>query len=191
MRVATKATQDAVCVASKTLSETVRSNQRQAILAQSSLDASVTQFREGQRPYIGQTAKSTEPPAFFDNPRIAGSGQVTWDWHMTNYGKTPANNVSFTEEIKFAGQPFVPSYGFKKASIGPPQPPNGDIFGTVVSKPISKGEFDRLRTISGGIEIRIRIHYQGAEGIKYESGICLSRLNLGAIAYCAKDNYIK
>ncbi|MGO9009478.1 MAG: hypothetical protein ACLQPN_05185 [Bryobacteraceae bacterium] len=162
-----------------------------ATSAQKALDQSRDLFLKDQRPYVGQTSKSTEGPTFYQNPKTPGYGQIVWNWHMTNYGKSPANSVSFTQEIKLAGRTFLPSYGENGPDIGQPQLPGGDTFDTVISAPMPKDEFDRLLGLPDGISIRIRIHYAGLDGSKYESGLCLSRTNAGSIAYCKQDNYIK
>ncbi len=109
---------------------------------------------------------------------------------MTNYGKTPANNIFFTQEIKLGNEGYVTSYGENGKDIGSPEAPGGDTFDTVVSRPIKKSEFDRLLTMNDGISIRIVIWYSDADGTTYESGICLSRTNAGSITYCKEGNYI-
>jgi hypothetical protein len=63
-----------------------------------------TQFKLDERPYIAQTIKSTSPPNWHQYPIDSTKGQILWDWHMTNYGKSPAQNITFTQEIRLAGQ---------------------------------------------------------------------------------------
>ena len=157
---------------------------------QSAIALTRTQFAKEQRPYVWQTAQTTAPPTFHANPKDPSSGQVTWDWHMTNYGKTPANGVSFTQEIKLGNESYVNSYGETGKDIGNPQAPGGDTFDTVISKPIKKDELDKLLAMNDGISIRIVIWYSDADGSTYESGICLSRTNAGSITYCKEGNYI-
>jgi hypothetical protein len=175
----------------KALSQTLIKMQGQIDVASAAVKQSENQFKLDQRPYIVQTAKTTEAPRFVDLPTMPGSGQILWNWHMMNYGKSPANNISYTEEIKLAGHQFVQCHGETKPSIGPPQMTGDDVFDTVISDPISREEFSRLLGITDGISIRIKIHYTGLDGTNYESGLCLSRTNAGSITYCKNDNYIK
>lgn len=98
-----------------------------ATSAQKALDQSRDLFLKDQRPYVGQTSKSTEGPTFYQNPKTPGYGQIVWNWHMTNYGKSPANSVSFTQEIKLAGRPFLPSYGKRAGHRPAPTPRRGHL----------------------------------------------------------------
>jgi hypothetical protein len=157
---------------------------------QSAIDLTRTQFTKEQRPYVWQTAKTTSSPTFHVNPKDPTTGQVTWDWHMTNYGKTPANGVSFTQEIKLGNESYALSYGENGKDIGNPQAPGGDTFDTVISRPIKKSDLEKLLTMNDGISIRVIIWYSDADGSIYESGICLSRTNAGSITYCKEANYI-
>jgi hypothetical protein len=156
-------------------------------IATESARTNAQQFRLDQRPYIAQTSRSSEPPTFHVNPV---DGQIIWNWHMTNYGKTPANNVKFTQEIKLEGESFVPNYNGVTTDVGPPMAPSGEVFSTVISKPITKAEFDRLMSVTDGITVRIKISYTGVDGTPYETGLCLSRTNFGSLTYCKDDNYI-
>jgi hypothetical protein len=146
------------------------------------------QFRLDQRPYIAQTSRSSEPPTFHVNSDV--DGQILWNWHVTNYGKTPANNVKFTQEIRLGGESFVRSYKEVAASVGSPMAPTGEVFSSVISKPTTKVEFDRLMGITDGISVRIKIAYTGLDGTPYETGFCLSHTNFGSLTYCKDDNYI-
>jgi hypothetical protein len=129
-----------------------------------------TQFKLDERPYIAQTIKSTSPPNWHQYPIDSTKGQILWDWHMTNYGKSPAQNITFTQEIKLAGQSWMPSHGEVAPNIGPPQVQGQDVFATVISDEMLKSELDRLMQITDGVSIRIKIHYTGLDGIPYETG---------------------
>jgi hypothetical protein len=149
-----------------------------------------TQFKLDERPYIAQTIKSTSGPSWYQNPHDNTKGQITWDWHMTNYGKTPAQNITFTQEIKLVGRSWQPSHGEVAPNIGPPQVQGQDVFDTVISDEIPRTEYDRLMQITDGVSIRIKIHYTSLDGTAYDTGLCLSRTNAGSIPYCKTDNYI-
>jgi hypothetical protein len=117
-------------------------------------------------------------------------GQIIWDWHMTNYGRTPANNVTFTQEMKLGDGNFVLCYGEHRRDVGSPQAPGGDEFDSVISAPMKSDDVKKLLTMNDGISIRITIWYSDAGGSSYKSGICLTRTNAGAIGYCKEGNYI-
>ena len=80
MSKATKATQDAVCVASRTLAETVRSNKAQEALSSQSLNATLDNFRQEQRAWIS-----------VKDPQIVPSGILV---RLENTGHTPAIDVA-------------------------------------------------------------------------------------------------
>jgi hypothetical protein len=98
--------------------------------------------REARRPYIWLTNNGLGSPQFILNANKTGLGQVTWDWHYTNYGQSPAYNVTFLTFIKLGNGPFRPSYGQTKPDVGAPLPPNKDDFSTVISAPIEPQEFN-------------------------------------------------
>lgn len=149
------------------------------------------QFRKDQRPYVGQTSKSTEGPKWLERPNDPQMGQILWTWHMTNYGKTPANNISYSQEIKIGDKPFVLSFEEKGRDIGAPLPTGQDALATVVSSPMQKAEFEKLLRMEESVSIRILISYGDSEGRQYNSGLCLKRTNAGSISYCKKGNYIE
>ena len=159
---------------------------------QANLDARA-RFQQDERPYVWTTTTGLGAPQFVPTPDKS-TGQVIWTWHFTNYGKTPAYNVRFRQYISIDGGPFVESYGTPNdGDKGGPLPPTQDIFDTVVSKPgITPAEVSHAIGISGkGVTIKIRVTYTDSALEMYETGICLTRLNTGAIAYCREDNYIK
>ncbi len=84
-------------------------------------------------------------------------GQILWTWHMTNYGKTPANNISYSQEIKIGDKPFVLSFEEKGRDIGAPLPTGQDALATVVSSPMQKAEFEKLLRMEESVSIRILI----------------------------------
>jgi hypothetical protein len=149
-----------------------------------------THFRLDERPYVTQTVRSTAAPEWHQNPYDAAKGQIVWDWHMTNYGKTPAQNVTFTQEIRIDGI-WYPSHGEKEPDVGPPLVQGQDVFDTVVSDVMTKAEFDRLMQTTDGVAARIKIHYTGFDAVTpYDTALCFARTNAGSIPYCKTDNYI-
>ena len=166
-------------------------NRQMVKTADNTLKTAKEQFRRDQRPYLAQTSRSSEPPHFILTPGNPSQGQIIWNWHMSNYGKTPADHVTFTQEISLDGGPFVPSQGEIVPNVGPPMAPTTDVNDSVISKPIQTSEFDRLMKTTDGIIIRIKIGYSDLEGTPYETGLCISHTNYGSLTYCKKDNYVR
>lgn len=83
MTKATRATRDAVCVASRTLSETQRSNAVQASFAKESLDATIDSFKKDQRAWLG----AGDAKFAIDEKQLVAS------FVAKNVGKTPAIKV--------------------------------------------------------------------------------------------------
>jgi hypothetical protein len=165
-------------------------------LANKAIAQAREQFRQDQRPYIWLTNQGLGFPDFIPTPNSPSSGQVIWTWHYTDYGKTPAYNVRFYDYISIGNRAFARSYQAPTGpDIGAPLPPNKDDFATVVSEPgITQQEYARVASIMNTgktISIRVRIEYTDAYGGDYETGICLNRINTGAIGYCREGNYIK
>jgi hypothetical protein len=77
---ATKATQDAVCVASRTLAETVRSNKAQEAANTRSFNATIANFQQDQRAWIS-----------ISDPQFTPTGILI---RLENSGRTPAINVA-------------------------------------------------------------------------------------------------
>ena len=168
-----------------------RASQDATVAAQNALTQSENHFRLDERPYLAQTINGPGGPTWVQNTNDNTEGQIAWNWHITNYGKTPAQDVSFTQEMRLAGQNWKLNFGEKGPDFGPPQLQGQDTFDTVLSDTIPRSEFDKLLQITGGISIRIKIHYRGLDGTSYETGLCLGRMTTGAIIYCKSDNYIQ
>lgn len=123
----------------------------------------------------------------------APSRQITWELHFKNYGKTPASDVRFSEiymKIGVDGQ-WTPSYTTESPEIVThPVAPEEDIERDGVTPPgISPTQWTELLGTTKGISIKGTILYTDSSKIPYETGFCLTRLNLGGITFC-KDNYI-
>jgi hypothetical protein len=151
--------------------------------AQDTLTDNRKNFRSDERPYMWLGTQITTPQ--YDN----ATGQIVWNFTDRNYGKTPAKDLQKVSFMKLGDQPFVRSYGEKNGSSAGP-PPGVDFVGTVFSRPTTREEFDRLFKIDGGIKIKAVLTYTDFSGTKYETGVCLSHQNRGAIGFC-EGNYIK
>jgi hypothetical protein len=160
--------------------------------AAKTLAQSIIQFAKEQRPYIGETSRSTQSPIWAQNPIDRTKGQILWKWTITNYGKSPDKNATFTQEMKLAGGEWEPSYGESGPVYSAPMPPGQDQFDDVISGLMTRKDYERLLGITDGISIRIKISYFGPDDTQYGTGLCLSRTNAGSIGYCNTDteNYI-
>ncbi|MHB8485524.1 MAG: hypothetical protein ACYDCM_07325 [Candidatus Acidiferrales bacterium] len=146
------------------------------------------EMREEQRPYVWLTSTG------LGSPEYVPTGQILWDWHYTNYGKSPAYDIRWKSYISIDGAPFVRSYKQPKGGgNGSALPPTQDVFSTVISPPgVTQDQFKHAISIEGkGISIRIEMEY--TDGLRksrsqYGATICLKRLFTGAIEYCEGNN---
>ena len=171
--------------------QTIRTNN----LTQEALRLTKRQFIQEQRPYIWLMNALGSPRFILNgNNPSSDAGQVVWDYHFTNYGKTPAIDIDLQQFIKLGDGPFVKSYGNYSSNKGAPLPPTKDDWDTVISElGIPANRFSELlkAEIPNGISIKAVFHYADLAGGKYETGFCLNRLNSGAIGYCREGNYVK
>ncbi len=184
-------TREALNGSDNALSQTLGTMRQQVNTADAANRISEEQFRRDQRPYLAQSNKSTESPQFIPNTvSPEKGGQVIWNWHITNFGKTPAYDIFYTDAIKVSGHSFV-SYRQKMPSAVGALQPTGDFYSTAVSQVTTLDVFNHLLTINEGISFRTVIRYRDSYGVWYETGLCQTRTNLGSIAYCKDGNYIK
>jgi hypothetical protein len=165
---------------------------KSASTAEDALKTARENFRSEQRPIVWLT-NDLGAPVFVPDPKKAdNTGQIVWDWHFTNYGKTPALHISFRHFMRIDNS-TAESYGAGAASVGPPLPAGKTDFSTVVSRPgISQNDFSQyINSIDNAIGISGSILYFDAYGEKYETTFCLTRLVTGAIAYCKEGNDIR
>jgi hypothetical protein len=187
-------TREALTHSEDTLTQTLIKMQGQIDVANKANEISKTQFQKDQRPYVAELANSIENPGFYEIPQSPGMGQITWTWHLTNYGKTPAYDMSFREWIKMGDGKFERSYSAHsdgRPDLGGAVPPGSPMYHTVVSKPISKDEFTQLMAKDEGITIRVVIDYRDSYGIWYQTGLCQSHLRSNAIEECRQYSYIR
>ena len=183
---------------SRIMTDTLNQVKLQTKVAQCAVQAALKansdaddRFRQDERPYIAETPKSNQAPEFIPNrihPEM--DGQILWNFHFSNFGKTPAYHLQSEKFIKLGDRPFVRSYGEPRHRGETILPPTGDNFITVISVPMQRQQFDHLLTINEGIQIKVKFLYSDAYGTNYETGVCETRLNTGAISYC-EGNYIK
>lgn len=79
-----------LCTMNAMLGEAQQQTQKAALAITQSKDL----FVRDTRPYLAQTIRSTSSPQILtNNPDTPGQAQIAWKWSMTNYGKSPANNI--------------------------------------------------------------------------------------------------
>jgi|SRR5271157_1439774 len=173
MYCANKKAADAAMIAANTAAATLTSAQEQ--------------FKIDHRPILWLTNQNYAPK--LNRP----SKQILWEFHLANYGKTPIQSIRYNKYMKVGDKDFTITYGAKGPSVGPPLPPGSiDYYDDVISEPhITEAEFKRLLGISNSLSIKIVFDYTDAYGGEYQTGVCLTRLNTGAVGYCKEGNYIK
>jgi hypothetical protein len=164
-----------------------------ATVAQQALTQARYFFSLEQRPYIWLTS-DRGGPKFVPVPP-GTEGYIFWDWHYTNYGKTPAYGIRANQEMQIGDNATRRKRVFSGASKpGPPLPPTKDDFTTAMSKSkITSQEFQRLMRIEDSIVVFGHFDYRDSGGRKYETGFCFQHLVSGSTAYCPEPeaNYIK
>jgi len=171
----------------KEMHKSTEAAQGAAIVATDTLKDARKNWQIEHRPIIWLTNQNYVP-TYIDQ-----SQQVVWDFHFANYGTVPIQKSECMKYMKIGDRDYEVSYGAKEPSIGPPLPPGGtvDYSMTVVSAPgVTKERFRRLLKIDNSISIKAVFEYTDVTGAKYQTGICLTRLASGAIAYCKDGNYI-
>jgi hypothetical protein len=162
-----------------------------ATIAQTALQTARDNFRAEQRPIIWLT-NDLGSPQYFNLANKTDGGQIAWEWHFTNYGRSPARHLTFHHLIKI-GDKVEEGYGYNgQPSVGAPVPTNKDDRAAVASKPeISAEQFTKLMATDEAIGISGEISYEDAYGEKYTTMFCLRHLALGGILYCKEGNDIK
>jgi hypothetical protein len=172
--------------------EAARAAVKSASTAEDTLKNARENFRSEQRPIIWLT-NDLATPVFIPNAKKAdNTGQIVWDWHFTNYGRTPALHITFRQFMRI-GNTTEESYGAQGPSVGAPLPTGKTDYSTVISRPgIDQSEFNQLlSSIDDPIGISGTILYFDAYDEKYETTFCLRRLITGVIGYCKEGNDIR
>jgi hypothetical protein len=186
----------AACQLREMRKATVAATTASAAADKANIDAE-TRFREDERPYVWFTPTGPGAPVFVQNKGSnPPTGQVAWEWHYTDYGKTPAYGIQWVyEEIKIGNRrPEIKLNRSYRVGVGTPLPPGKDDFAAVPSDPISPDEWPKLLSTDRSIQVRARVDYVSSDGTLYESGFCIARLASGATEYCSQqpnENYIK
>jgi hypothetical protein len=152
-------------------------------------------FVKDQRPYIWLTNNLGAPDFLRPPGSTDQKGYVAWAWHYTNYGKTPASQVTLNEGMQIGDNALSKPRTFDGPDhVLPPLPPTKDDFSSAFFKDkVSLEEFHRLMTTEETIVVYGHFTYTDASGKGYETGFCIYHLMLGPIAYCpdSTSNYIR
>lgn len=165
---------------------------RQAVkIAQQSLQQAQKNFLLDQRPYIWLTNDLGHPhyiQVFLKG--ILTDSRVAWDFHYTNFGKTPAHDVRvFATVLAEDNADKLPRPWKAVEGPGTPILQGKEEFETALSKArVSQEEFKLLEHQQNAILLYGRIEYKDAVGKKYESGFCFHTLATSAIMFCKEKN---
>jgi hypothetical protein len=121
MTTATKATQNAVCVASNTLGETERSNRLQQESSSAALHSAIENFRLDQRAWIGIgdpviTLNATDPEKITLTLKNVGKTPATEIVSQIGIARKPKDYELKLADIKYTGEPSKSGSLFPSAS---------------------------------------------------------------------------
>jgi len=178
--------------------ESTKAALQAADAAQKALTQARKQFRQDQRPYIW-LSDILKGPTLFVPPgsQVLEGGYVTWEWHYTNYGNSPAYDIHFDGTVLIGNH--ATSRGkhvFEPSQMAPPLPPGKDDFSTAIynKRKVTIQEFQQLMSADGFIVVFGHFDYTDAfKDEKYETGFCFMHLRTGAVRWCPnpEENYIK
>jgi hypothetical protein len=166
-----------------------------AIKSATAAETALQLAKQEQRPIVWLTNDLSEPSLAMDRPPAdPTAGQITWSWHRTNYGKSPAVHISYRHFMRIEGK-LSESFGVRpegSSSGGAPLPTGKVDYSSVVSAPgITPQEFSRLMQTDNAIGIEGEITYEDVAGAQYRTTFCLQHLASGAIGYCHGRNDIR
>ena len=125
-------------------------------------------------------------------PSDSSKGQITWSWHFTNYGQTPALHVSFSDFLIVNGKQDAAFQPRRVPPVAAPLPTGNEDFASIISQNLTTREqFSSLMNTDGAITIEGEITYSDAAGNPYSTIFCLTHLATGAILYCQGKNDIR
>lgn len=161
---------------------------QQLSTAKVALLAEQNRFVKDQRPYIWSNSVA-EP----DQPRMTAGQVVTWNWHYTVYGKTPAIGAAGREQVIWGPRArsqlvknFFSAVHKPNDESGTVIPPGKDMYSSAHSfkNNPSAQDIEWIKTHDGGIMLVAYFEYFDNSGSLYKSTICMERLATGAIADC-------
>jgi hypothetical protein len=159
----------------------------QLSVAKDALTAEQERFVNEQRPYVWSGI--TEP----NQPAMAPDQPVYWNWHYTNYGKTPAVGAAGREQVIWGTharsqlkKTFFDPIHKPSDKSGVVIPPNKDMYSsahTINNNPTA-ADIQWIKANNSGVMMIAYWEYFDTSGNLYKSTICLERLASGAVADC-------
>jgi hypothetical protein len=150
-------------------------------------------FRKDQRPYVWVANDAKDEPGIFASPitNPKGTKQIAATMRYTNWGKSPAILIQSYHAMVLGTESVEPKPWNKSRRILP----TGKVdFFSGVSNELSDQEIASYWNAAEdgkGITIYATWQYSDSSGNKYETDICMTRLNLGSWQYCETHNNIK
>ncbi|HXM61835.1 MAG TPA: hypothetical protein VN950_13340 [Terriglobales bacterium] len=161
-----------------------------------------TQFTKEQRPYVWV---KFDHPVVFNRDWKSKPGTPPWSWDifLVNYGKTPALNVVFCQEVLIGKGPLTQNERLTNTdfpagcndptnqslpSIKPGVIPQGEKISTTdtPSHPYEPEMLDLVKSTDDSMAIGGRIDYDNVTGDHYVSFFCALRYASGAMHTCPK-----
>jgi hypothetical protein len=152
------------------------------------------QFLKDERPYIwnGQ----------MELPHLKIGDKVTWNYHYTNFGKSPAIGLANNCQILLAAHKtrqkknlFTPIHNPKFMNEGFVVPPGDSSgFSTCESEEIAnQADIDMHNTYDAAVGMKIFYEYSDTSGNVYTSKVCffLRRVGISQVGICPTENEIK
>jgi hypothetical protein len=161
------------------------------------------QFRLDQRPYVWISSPTLAIPQVvsFQVAQLNKESpkQILISVHYTNFGKSPAVRVVQQHDIGL-GHDALNKVKLKPLlqEFGTLLPAGKDDFFTVVSRPLKDEEIVQKDNAlipallkDHAVAFRARFQFFDSSGYKYQTDVCMTRLQSGAFQYCPSGNAIK
>jgi hypothetical protein len=150
------------------------------------LEGQLRAMQADQRPYIWMTNSAATINLII--PTGAASGQITFNFPYTNYGRGVAYKFRRVLYLKIKSGPYELSYGETEPDVGATGtdvlPPGKIDFVTAASKPgVTQEEFTQMLKTDGAIGLLANIEYFDIYGTMYSDSICTERLASSALTY--------
>jgi hypothetical protein len=169
-------------------------------LTQSALDNSKNQFRQDQRPYIWLANETKDSPNMvfqtldFISPSKGKLHQIAVTMLFTNFGKSPAILIRHYHGIRLGDEnetfTIIPRWVDDSRILPPGKIDTFSAQSDTFLTDTQLSEYTRVPA-RAGMKVFATWQYADSGGHRYETEICLGRLNLGGWAYCKNHTEIK
>lgn len=174
----------------------------QVIETRKAITGSAKQFVTSERPYVGLEGGSPRTEGS-DPIRLEVHETVQWRVTYTNYGKSPALHVSFTEPTKvFSGETAaaeadryfqnLPQQGTSTETLWPNDRNTLHATPAESADLLTQDAIDYIKANDGGLYLVGRIEYEDGAGNRYYTNFCQRRFKgpVTDIEPCATHNEI-